>query len=413
MGTKYAYFYAQLKRVFRILPILIVMTIILFCSMMILLLSVMKNGTFESERKKYQIGIVGDISDTYLGFGINALQSLDDSRFLIDFHSMTEKEARESLHSGQLTAYVRVPDGLVESLVTGANNKPITYIAAEGQKGITSILMEELSAIVSTIVTRSQSAVYGMQNILSVYGINNIWLEATNRLNLRYIELVINRTKLCDLIILGVSNGLSTEGYYFCSLLLFFLLISSITSSYLFVHRGSELSRSLAARGIRAFKQVMGEYLAYVFLMIVYLVVIFIIIGIAFKGNFPQISEWKDMNDFTMISFFISLFPVVIMLAAFHFFLFEMVSGLVNNILFHFISSISMAYLSGYFYPEQFFPEILKRIGNILPTGVALHYTSDYMTGNFVISELFGLLIYTLFFLVLSVFFRKHRIKRG
>jgi ABC-type uncharacterized transport system permease subunit len=101
------------------------------------------------------------------------------------------------------------------------------------------------------------------------------------------------------------------------------------------------------------------------------------------------------------------------MFSAMQFLFYELAQGLVNGILLQFIGSVSMAYLSGFFYPERFFPDTLKRIGEILPTGVALQYTDQSMLDTIAPGNILGVLLYLVLFLSLSVLVRKHRIQRG
>lgn len=413
MSRFYIYFLTQLKRVLKLLPALLLMLLLTCISVGFVALIFMNNGKMQEQQKKFQIGIVGDISESYLGFGIFALQSIDDSRYMIDFHNMTEQEAQSALRQGELSAYIRVPDGFVESIVKGDNDCPITYIPSEGQKGIGGIMMDEVSDIASTLVTCSQSAIYGMQGILRAYDQNDILSEATDQLNLSFIEQLLNRTDFCEMEVLGIGNGLSTIGYYFCSFLLFFLMLSGINSSPLFTHKSRELPKLLASKGIGVRKQVLGEYLAYVSLTFIYMVVLFLLLSILLSGEFLQIEEWKKHPTELLLGFFIRLLPVAAMIAALQFLLYEMVTGVVSSILLQFICIVSMGYLSGFFYPIGFFPETIQKIGTILPTGLALRYMNESMTGNNSLIFVAGVFLYLGIFLGACVCVRNYRIQRG
>ena len=363
--------------------------------------------------KKYQIGVVGDMTDSYLGFGISTLQVVDDSRFVIDLIGMSEEEARKAFREGELYAFVRIPDGLVDSIESGANDRPVTYVVSEGEKGIGGIVMNEIVDMVSNIVTRTQSGIYGMQSILQDYGITDVMWEATEQLNLRYFDIVLGRKKFCDVEILGIANGVSVEGYYFCSILIFFVLLSGINNSPLFSKKNLDMAGFLKARGIGALGQVAGAYLAYVCLMMICILEISLGIAVVQGCDVFQITEWKGLGIEPVLEFFIRFLPVAFMIAAMQFLIYELVTGIVSSLLLQFICSISMGYLSGFFYPANFFSEKLQRIGRILPTGAALRYTNDCMIGEISLSSIFGVLLYLACFLGLSVFIRKNRIQRG
>lgn len=413
MGRGITYFNAQLKRMMRIFPRQAAINLLVFLCVGVLMVLFIRDGLLAQDGQKYRIGLVGDMSNSYLGFGVTALQSLDDSRFMIDLVTMTDEEARKAFEKGELYAIVQIPEGMMESIESGANDKPITYIAAEGQKGIGAVVMGQIVDVASTLVTRSQSAIFGMQSIMLEHGMQEVFWEATNSLNLLLIELVVNRSGFYDVEVLGIANGLSIEGYYFCSVLLFLLLLSGINNSSLFTHKRTDLPRFMKSRGVGATGQVIGEYLAYLCLMLLCLVVMFIPLCLCLERGVFTIPEWEGMGARPLMEFLVVLLPVTAMFAALQFLLYELMAGVVSGILLQFICGIGMGYLSGFFYPAAFFPEIMQRLGSIMPTGAALRYVNGSVAKEELGAAGFLVLLYLAVFLVLSVWIRKSRIRRG
>lgn len=413
MGRGIAYFCAQLKRMMKIFPRQAIINLLVFLCVGILMVAFIRDGLLAQDGQRYRIGLVGDMSNSYLGFGVTALQSLDDSRFVIELVTMTDKEAREAFEKGELYAIVQIPDGMMEAIDSGANDKSISYIAAEGQKGIGTMVMGQIVDLASILVTRSQSAVFGLQTIMLEHGMQEVFWDATNGLNLLLIELVVNRSGLYDVEVLGIANGLSTEGYYFCSILLFLLLLSGINNSPLFTHKRTELSRFMKSRGVGAAGQVAGEYLAYLCLTILCIVIMFIPLCLCLEKELFTIPEWEGMGAQPLKEFLMALLPVAAMFAALQFLLYELTAGVVSGILLQFICGIGMGYLSGFFYPAAFFPEVMQRLGNVMPTGAALRYVNGSVAKEKSGAAGFGVLLYMAVFLVLSVLIRKNRIRRG
>lgn len=406
------YLSIQLRRAIKLLPVMMTVTL-LVCSCVGIFAVLYLSTEMAGQSKKYRIAVVGDTTDSYLGFGISALSVLDDSRFMLDFPSMTEEEARRELAEGKITAYAKVPDGLVDSIVEGSNDKPVVFVAATGQKVITGFLVEDLTEVASSLIVRSQSAIYGMQRILWDNGMGDLWWDATESLNLRLLDMVLNRTKLCDLEMQGMANGLSTEGYYFCSMLIFFLLLAGIHSSPLFAKKSRELMKLMASRGVSIYEQIAGEYLAYLFLNLCCLLGVFFVLGAVLKSGVIQLPEWEKNGIEALAGFYVRLIPVVAALTAMQFLLYELVTGVVNGVLLQFICAISMAYLSGCFYPASIFPNVLKRIGEKLPVGLALRYADGSLMRESTLGLGFGLLLYLAVFLGLSMFARSLRLRRG
>lgn len=408
-----AYFLAQLKRVARLLPGQIFVEAVVCVCAGVLALLLIAQGADAAAGKRYRIGMVGDLSDSYLGFGIAAVQELDDSRFMIELVPMSEQEAEAAFRRGELYAVMRVPEGLLESIVYGKNDKYVTYTAAQGQQGLGTMVMGEITDLASTLVTCSQSAIYAMQRVLADAGRGEEIGRETDKLNLSLIQMVLDRGEFGEVEVLGYGDGLSLELYYFCSMILLFLLLAGLLNSALFVHGDKAFSCFLKARGVGAFWQVLGEYLAYLLLVLAGLFVLCPVLCFGLGRELPGIPEWAGMGAAPFLAFLPCLIPVAVMFAAMQFFLFEAAEGIVNGILLQLICGIGMGYLSGYFYPSAFFPETMRAFGEALPSGAAARFVQAGVLGKIPAASWAAVLVWLAVFLVLTVAVRRWRIGKS
>ena len=79
-----------------------------------------------------------------------------------------------------------------------------------------------------------------MQRVLADQGREEETGRETDKLNLALISLVLSRGDFCEVEALGYGDGLSLELYYFCSMILLFLLLSGLLNSALFVYGNGE-----------------------------------------------------------------------------------------------------------------------------------------------------------------------------
>ncbi len=408
-----AYFLAQLKRAARIFPGQILVDLAVCVCVGALAFALIAQGADAAAGTRYRIGMVGDLEDSYLGFGIAAVQEMDDSRFMIELVPMSEQEAETAFLRGELYAVVRVPEDLLESIVYGENDRPITYTATQGQKGLGTMVMGEITNIASTLVTCSQSAIYAMQRTLADQGRGEEIGRETDKLNLALINLVLSRGAFGEVEVLGYGDGLSLELYYFCGMILLFLLFSGLLNSALFVHGNGAFSCFLKARGVGAVWQIFGEYLAYLLLVITGLLVLCLPLGFGLARELLGIPEWEGMGAAPFLSFLPILIPVTVMLAALQFFLFEAADGIVNGILLQLLSGIGMGYLSGCFYPSAFFPEKMRAFGEMLPSGAAVRFMQAGALGR-IPAELWAAVFgWTAVFFILTILVRQSRIGRS
>ena len=156
----------------------------------------------------------------------------------------------------------------------------------------------------------------------------------------------------------------------------------------------------------------MGEYLAYLSLVLLGLFSLSLPAAFLLKREQIVIPEWEGMGAFPFWGFLRMLFPVALMFAALQFFLFEAARGMVNGILLQFLCGVGMGYLAGYFYPAAFFPERMRMIGAILPSGAAARYVEEGLFGRVSAGAATAVLAYLAVFFILTVILRKGRIGR-
>lgn len=363
----------------------------------------------DDKNKMIEIAICGDIEDSYLGIGVMAVKQLDSSRFAINFHMMEEWEAREALLQGELTAYIVVPEGFVDSVVRGENHS-IRYYAANGQAGIGTMLMHELSMIISELITKSQSGIYGMQSICLDYGYHDIYWDATNTLNLKYIDLILDRPELFEVEILGVSNQLSTVGYYVCGFTVLFLLLFGINGCPIYVKKDMSLSVMLSSKGIPGWAQVLVEWFSYLALLVTNVFCIMTVLGVAAERLGLKIPEWRTLDLDRVLEFALSLLPIMFLLAAMAIFMYEITENILSGMLFQFMAVLVMGYLSGCFYPGSFLPGGIRVIGELLPSGVALQAATECISDRMSYKSIFGMTLYFVLFMGLTMVVRNHKI---
>ena len=400
----FKYFSAQLKRTLKLAVGVFPTAMLLFACLGAAAWLFFSSAWFTEKQEKYKIGVVGKIDETYLGFGIYAVQTLDSTRFMVDFIPMEEEEARAAFRNGDVIAYVTVPDEFLDSIIYGRNDVPLGYVVSEGQKGLEGYLMEELSVAVSNLVTSSQCSIYSMQEVARRLGETKDLRKWTDDFNLRLIGYVLGRTGLAELEELGLSKGLLVRQYYFCAIVLLFTFLFGITGAALFLGRNEGLGKWMKLRGIGPVMQVLCEFGCYYLLAFACVAIPLTILNlITGQMSFLNCRIWMD--DLLKVTAVVTLLS-----SSMQFAIYETVKNPVANLLLQFIGILGMGYVSGYLYPASFFPEGIAHFGSILPTGVAFQRMSSSLFGVEEGRASALLLAYVGVFLVTSILVRKWRV---
>ena len=405
------YLKVQLKRAGKALPGICLLTVFLTVGLLVLMKAMFLIEESKSENRIVNVGIVGDIDDTYLGIGIEVIKNMDGIRNLVDIQTMTEEEAKQAFASGDISAYLLVPEGFIDSVVYG-ENKQLTYVTNEAAQDIGGLLINELVGSISQMITMTQTSVQSMQSYMLEHDMRDGLWEATEGINIAYIEVVLNRMDMFELEELGISNSISFTGHLFTGILVLLMLLWGINSVSLLVRSENSLLKILHTRGLNSRKQVLSEVGAYLVLQCASLLCVFICVIIIKAAFGLSIREWDVLEAGEKLLFVVKLVPVVMLTATMQALLYELVTNVVTGVLLQFVVAVSMAYVSGCIYPLSFFPEALQVLGAYSPIGVALRYLQKNLTYRNGWGEFCIMILYILLFVGLHIWKRNLRITK-
>lgn len=409
MKKLFIYLYLQAKRTLRFFPFVLSVTLILAFSLALVVNVLLRFDTSVDKNEKISIGIVGDTSDSYLGFGITAIQSLDSSRYSMNLVELTEEEAKEKIKKGEIAAYLVIPEGFIDSVVSG-NIKPIPYVTTSAAVDLPTLFKDEILSVIACMLVESQKGVYALKDSMQDHHLDNVYTEM-DRLNVNYFSLILNRSSTFKTEIIEARESLSFGGEMICGITVFLILISGISCCSLFSKKDFSLPKLLNANGNSSFFQIVGEYIPYFILMYANFALLFMLLIPLAGEHLSGISELKNAQSVSWISsLLLRLFPIISMLTALQFLFYEITTNLVSAVLLQFLSTLALSYVSGCLYPIQFFPESIQKLANFLPTGIAHHHLSSFLMEETTVSALLPLLGYTLLFLSAAICIRKQRI---
>lgn len=411
MNKKVSYFAVQLKKMWKVFPGICLFAFLSCVCVVLLFSDFIKDRVNGEKQQKYRVAVVGNLEDSYLGFGVQAVRSLDDSKYVIDFLPYTEEAAEQAFLRDEIAAIVTIPEGFVDSLVYGKNDVPITYRVSDAQKGIGEIFLEEYSKVASTLVANSQAGIYAMQECLVQENRTDLWEQATDELNLIYLGLVVNRTDICDVEITGISNGLAETDYLVCGIAIYVCTLLGIAFGSFFRGKSNGMAKLLQARGFSAVLQVLAEYGAYMIGFFAIVLLMLVTLGAMYAlGLLGEVSIMKLPDLVTPV---FGLLSVLVTVSALQFFLYEITEGTIGGILLQFLLGTGLCYIAGCFYPASFFPEPVSVLGKAIPYGIAMKHLAACLLGEPVVMTFLGLWGYAGLWLSLSCVLRRYRILRG
>ena len=154
------YLRAQCRRALRVLPQMLILSLLLLAVGMLLGQMLTQRSREEPSKKKTQVGVVADRSIGFVAEIFDGLENFDASRFALDFIFLDEEEALRRLRAKELSAYVVVPDDFVDSVYAGQVD-PVRYVTLSGASGTTAQLLTEVADAGSRVFLEAESALVG------------------------------------------------------------------------------------------------------------------------------------------------------------------------------------------------------------------------------------------------------------
>lgn len=389
------YFGTQIKRLWRLMPLVLCVMALLFGSVYIIYQGLVSQWTESDTLQKIRVAIVDDNEDPMLKMGMEALTAVDSSNMALEFLNVDEKTAKEMLQKGEISAYGVFPYDFVNQALQG-NIEPIRFVSAPGGENLLSMVKDELTSALASILLTSECGSFGMGDALRDMGYDNRFqVDHMNNMAFTYISQVLQRDEMYQVEELGISEGLKFDEYMISGLSIVFLFLMTLPFVTVFVKEEPTMERLLKSRGVGAISQILSELGAYALFLLLLAVLLLPVIGGLTFGNVLR------------------LMPVVFFVAAFSFLLYNLSRDLVSGVLLQLVVSVAMCFVSGCFYPVYFFPVSVQKTARFLPAAVAREHISMLITQQEGAGTGIALLAMGFACMMIALFIRYLRIKGG
>lgn len=385
---KKQYTIKMIKRALRVLPIIFISMVFTVGIALGCVFAVRESG-------KIRVGVVkpkGDmLSAGFVGY-IEEMESLNSSCTFIEYES--EKEGKELLEQGEITALVVVPKGLVEDVAMDKVSRLKMYLpdTATLETGI----MKEMTQALTSYVHYTK---VGDNTIYDLYGKQGKDFDRRKELvfsiNGKYMNFVISQEEMFKNRYARANDGIQDmHRYIIAGFLLIFLLLGIPVAGMV-----QKIPHSLQMQFVR--KGIGFSYMTLVSTSMLMLclycngLLALWAVCVAFQIN---ATVWALMLGFFVIS---------ITTAAMFIVFYTISKGAMGAVLTIFLTSVLQIFLMGGIIPEYMLPDLLIQIGRVLPVGLMMRVLwNGFFQGGLGV-EVWWLLFYGIVFFGIAIFLQK------
>lgn len=398
------YFSLQCKKILKIFPSVLCVTLILAIVVVTALTLLLHSLNSSEDGSIIKVGVTGDLNNKYLKWGLAMVQAIDDTRFTIQFIEMSEEEAIKGINSGYLTSYIVLPPDFVDNAIAG-KLEPLKYVSSPSAGSLGAILESQITETVSDMVINAEKGTYGLYNAVTDHISYSAGYEHQYNISLKYVELILSRGDIYNIQEMGISDGLNLPEYYVCGIAVLFLMLAGLPFVASFIKKDNALNDLLMSKGLPHYKQILCEWGA-LFLALLTLTLVIGLLGFIIYLFIPDLVISASL----IIKFMLCTIPVLALVSAFDMMVFEISKNIVSGVLLKFFLSLGLCYISGCFYPIYAFPVIIQKLEMFMPTGAARGILASAFDSSQFITSFLATIIFIIAFYGITLFSRTRKV---
>ncbi|MDE6529390.1 MAG: ABC transporter permease [Lachnospiraceae bacterium] len=346
--------------------------------------------------------VTDDIDDDYLQLALNLINNMDSTSLTMDFHVMSDQEARLALQKRQIIAILFLPEHLINGILYGSN--PPIHVLFATNDALSSVFLTETTLAGARLLSGAQAAIYAAGEIHTALGMQDALSDAYDRINRTNLNYALNREKLFIEDATSLQGTRSTAIYYAASGILLVLLFITTAFSAMLRRESRDYYQLLFSRNISSIQYLLARICSFALFFFLLQILFYLI-----ASSVPALEEMEELilrprnifrNNclifFLINSFFLATYANMIFLAA------KDVSG---GILISYSISSLMAFCSGCIIPAAFFPVSLQKISAYLPTYYLHKGLIELLEGSRITLSVPILIYPALFFLFCMIIF--------
>ena len=309
--------------------------------------------------------VTADTEDAYLQLALNLVGNMKSTSLTMDFHLMSEEEARQALQKHQVVAVLFLPEQLINGILYGTN--PPIRVLFSTNDALSSVFLTETTLAGARLLSGAQAAIYAAGEIHTALGMQDALSDAYDTINRTNLNYALNREKIFVEDATTLQGTGSTAIYYAAAGILLVLFFITTAFTAMLRRESRDYYQLLFSRNISSIQYLLARICSFALLFFLLQILLYLIASSipALKGieGLTLRPRYLFRNNcllfFLTNSFLLAAYANMIFLAA------KDVSG---GILISYSVSSLLAFCSGCIIPTAFFPASLQKISSYLPT---------------------------------------------
>lgn len=328
---------------------------------------------------------VGDDPEDMTELALAYVEGMESFSSFCSIRFVSEEEAFRMLEDGEAAAVLRLPERVVEGILTGENRPVSIYFPQDA--GIEAALFRELADAGVQMLQVAQAQIYGADDTMRAYDMPEKISVLEGEINRSDLAFALDRLALYQTEHVNATGSVSLAEHLTAAGFVYFLLLLGIVCYPIMRPYSKSLQGQLRRWGIGSAAPLPGQWcMGLALLMIGGVGYGFLVERLAVLTSEIQILRNMNIRNINLLSQFIKSPGVTLLIFVFintwNMLLIQIINDETAYILFVFLMSTIMTYASGGFIPMAYLSNAVRQIGEFCPVSYLIEAAESlYLTG--------------------------------
>ncbi len=374
MYCRWMLFRLKLKEFMRILPLILLETILFAATLAGAGIYATRAIYGDKVIKEIKVGIVAEGEDRMADMLVRFVGGMDSFKDRVSLEIMSKEAAEDALKTGEIYGAIIVPEGIVDSILSG-ENIPAKILTGSAYSKIETEVFTQLSRAGASLLTTAQAGIYAADTLCGENGRADLIGQTEDALNEVYLKYALARSTLFREKEVTAVKGVNLTDYYVISLLFAFLSFVGLAfGRYMQVEMG-EREKMFKCKGIGAVQQYLIDTAAFS--------IVFALLGSLFSLPVYLFVMHSSKSSFAPGPAWMMILPLWLFVGVFIRGLFQILGNQVGSMGVGFTVLMVFMFASGVFIPSVFLPVWIEKAGAYLPYKVWMEGMATALQGRY------------------------------
>lgn len=327
----------------------------------------------------------GDEAEDMTELALAYVEGMESFSSFCSIRSVSEEEAFRMLENGEAAVVLRLPEHVVEGILTGENRSVIIYFPRDA--GIETLLFRELADAGVQMLQVAQAQIYGAGDTMRAYEMTEKISVLAGEINRSDLAFALDRLALYRMEHVNATGSVSLAEHLTAAGFVYFLLLLGMVCYPIMRPYSKALQGQLRRWEIGNVLPMLGQWCMGLVVLMIGGVGYGALMGrLGTLTSGIQILQNMDIGNINLLSQFIKepgvTLLILLSINTWNMLLIQIISDETAYILFVFLISTIMTYVSGGFIPMAYLSEAVRRIGELCPVAYLIEAAESlYLTG--------------------------------